>query len=250
MNLASAGRRNRNQEREKELRKQGWHPERKVHPDTSDDADRADKTCVGRGSWMVARLLEEIEFGMARGELIHERTTHSVIGAFFQVYNALGFGFLEAVYASALERELRDRGHKVGREVLAPVRYKGELVARQRLDMLVDEKLVVEVKSTYELHGAAPRQVYNYLRGTGLRLGLLLHFGPTPKFYRILCHQPSTSSSTLIYPHDPRHPKYPDEPSVLDAGPAYAVDRPAIVGGRADSDDPDDVDDADSTGSP
>jgi GxxExxY protein len=195
---------------------------------------------------MRARPLEGIDLGMAQRELIYEKTTHSVIGAFFQVYNALGFGFLEAVYTSALERELRDRGHKVGREVLAPVRYKGELIARQRLDMLVDEKLVVEVKSTYELHGAAPRQVYNYLRGTGLRLGLLLHFGPTPKFYRILCHQPSTSSSTLIYPHDPRHPKYPDEPSVLDASPTYAVDRPVIHGGSADADYPDD---ADSTGS-
>jgi GxxExxY protein len=196
---------------------------------------------------MGARRLEGIELGMAQGDLIYEKTTHSVIGAFFHVYNALGFGFLEAVYTSALERELRDRGHKVGREVLAPVRYKGELVARQRLDMVVDENLVVEVKSTYELHGAAPRQVYNYLRGTGLRLGLLLHFGPTPKFYRILCRQPSTSSSTLIYPHDPRHPKYPDEPSVLDASLADAIVDPETVG---DSEDADHPNDADSTGPP
>jgi len=235
------------QGRERQLRTPGWHPERKVHPDTSDDADRADKTCVGRRSCMVARWLEGRELGMAQGDLIYEKTTHSVIAAFFHVYNALGFGFLEAVYTSALERELRDRGHKVGREVLAPVRYKGELVARQRLDMIVDETLVVEVKSTYELHGAAPRQVYNYLRGTGLRLGLLLHFGPTPKFYRILCRQPSTSSSTLIYPHDPRHPKYPDEPSVLDAGPTYAVDRPVSDGVSAAADR---ADDSDGTGSP
>jgi GxxExxY protein len=188
---------------------------------------------------MWAFPLERIDLGMAQGDLIYEKTTHSVIGAFFDVYNGLGFGFLEAVYTSALERELRDRGHKVGREVLAPVRYKGELVARQGLDMVVDETLVVEVKSTYELHGAAPRQVYNYLRGTGLRLGLLLHFGPTPKFYRILCRQPSTSSSTLIYPHDPRHPKYPDETSVLDARHADEVVRPMRVGDSADADDAD-----------
>ena len=162
---------------------------------------------------------------MARGELIYERLTHSVVGAFFDVYNGLGFGFLEAVYTTALERELRDRGHKVGREVLAPVRYKGETVARQRLDMVVDRKLVVEVKSTYDLHGSAPRQVYNYLRGTGLQIGLLLHFGPQPKFYRIFCSKPSTASPTLIYPKHPGHPKYPDEPSVLDAGPVYAVNR-------------------------
>jgi GxxExxY protein len=179
---------------------------------------------------------------MAQGELIYERLTHSVIGAFFDVYNGLGFGFLEAVYTTALERELRDRGHRVGREVLAPVRYKGELVARQRLDMVVDETLVVEVKSTYELHGAAPRQVYNYLRGTGLRLGLLLHFGPQPKFYRIFCSKPSTASPALIYPNNPGHPKYPDEPSVLDVSHHDAVDRPENGDSRTDADHPDDAD--------
>jgi GxxExxY protein len=166
---------------------------------------------------MTALRLPSPRYGMARGELVYERLTHSVIGAFFDVYNTLGFGFLENVYVMALERELRERGHKVGREVFAPVIYKGEMIARQRLDMVVDEKLVVEVKSTYELHGAAPRQVYNYLRATGLQLGLLLHFGPNPKFYRILCRKPSTSSSTLIYPNDQGHSKNPDEPFVLDA---------------------------------
>jgi GxxExxY protein len=154
---------------------------------------------------------------MARGELVYERLTHSVIGAFFDVYNTLGFGFLENVYVMALERELRERKHQVGREVFAPVTYKGEMIARQRLDMVVDEKLVVEVKSTYELHGAAPRQVYNYLRATGLQLGLLLHFGPRPQFYRILCRKPSTASSQLVYQNDPGYLKHPDDPSVLDA---------------------------------
>ena len=54
---------------------------------------------------------------MARNELIEERLTHSVIGAFYEVYNTLGYGFLEHLYKAALERELRDRGHRVGREV-------------------------------------------------------------------------------------------------------------------------------------
>jgi GxxExxY protein len=232
-----------------QLRTYVWHPERKVHPDTSDDSDGADKTCGGCGGWMMLAAALKTSSIMAQGELIYERLTHSVIGAFFEVYNGLGFGFLEAVYTTALERELRDRGHKVGREVLAPVRYKGETVARQRLDMVVDEKLVVEVKSTYDLHGSAPRQVYNYLRGTGLHVGLLLHFGPHPKFYRIFCGKPSTSSPTLIYPNNQSHPKYPDEPSVLDASPMYAVERPEIAGGSADVDHPDDAD-TDGTGSP
>ena len=241
MNLALACRRDWHQERDKELRTQGWHPERKVHPDTSDDADRADKTRGGRGEPMIRREAWRTPSVMARGELIYERLTHSVIGAFFDVYNGLGFGFLESVYTTALERELRDRGHQVGREVLAPVRYKGEIVARQRLDMVVDTRLVVEVKSTYDLHGSAPRQVYNYLRGTGLHVGLLLHFGPQPKFYRIFCSKPSTSSHTLIYPNNPGHPKYPDEPSVLDASRTDTVDCTVTDGASANPDDADSV---------
>jgi GxxExxY protein len=250
MNLALGCRRDWHQERDEELRRHGWHQERRVHPDESEDPDRADWICGGRGegmgrswSWMAASV-------MARGELIYERLTHSVIGTFFDVYNTLGFGFLEAVYSAALERELRDRGHEVGREVYVPVFYRGEEIARQRLDIVVDRKLVVEIKSTYELHGAAPRQVYNYLRGTRLRLGLILHFGPTPKFYRIFCDRPSTSSQRLIYPHNPGLPTHPGETSVLGASHTDAVDRPAIVGVNADSNHLDDVHDADSTGSP
>jgi GxxExxY protein len=62
--------------------------------------------------------------------------------------------------------------------------YKGEELAYQRLDMIVDDVLIVEVKSTAELHKGAKRQVYNYLRATNLEVGLLLHFGPEPKPYR------------------------------------------------------------------
>ncbi len=126
-------------------------------------------------------------FGMTRGELILEGLTYSVVGAFFEVYNALGFGFLEQLYVTALERELLARGHCVGREVSVPVFYKGDELGRQRLDMIVDEVLVVEAKATYELPGVATRQVHNYLRATNLKLGLLLHFGPEPKFHRVLC---------------------------------------------------------------
>lgn len=122
---------------------------------------------------------------MAR-ELIEEALTHSVIGAFFEVYNTLGFGFLEHIYVMALQRELIARGHRVAREVGVSVMYKGEELGNQRLDMVVDAKLVVETKSTYELHKAAQRQVYNYLRATGLEVGLLLHFGPEPRFYRLI----------------------------------------------------------------
>jgi GxxExxY protein len=122
---------------------------------------------------------------VARIDLLQEERTQSVIGAFYEVYNTLGFGFLEHFYAMAMERELLARGHRVAREVGVRVHYKGEELGEQRLDMIVDEKLVVEIKSTFRLHRAAPRQVYNYLKATRLEVGLLLHFGPSPTFYRL-----------------------------------------------------------------
>jgi GxxExxY protein len=131
---------------------------------------------------------------MGHLELIEEKLTHSVIGAFFDVYNTLGFGFLEHIYVMAMERELVARGHRVAREVGVNVFYKGELLGTQRLDMVIDEKLVVEVKSTYELHRAATRQLHNYLRGTNLDVGLLLHFGPEAKFHRLICRSPKKES--------------------------------------------------------
>lgn len=93
---------------------------------------------------------------MARVQLIHEPLTRSVIGAFFEVYNALGFGFLEQVYVLAMERELVSRRHRVSREVTVRVYYKGVALGTQRLDMIVDDVLIVETKSTYDLH-RAPR---------------------------------------------------------------------------------------------
>ena len=80
--------------------------------------------------------------------LIQEELTHSVIGAFFDVYNTLGYGFLEHVYGMALERKLLARGHAVGREVSVNIAYKGVTLTSQRLDFVVDERLVVETKST------------------------------------------------------------------------------------------------------
>jgi len=122
-----------------------------------------------------------------RVDLIERALTGSVIGAFYEVYNALGFGFLEHLYSMALERELRGRGHSVARELRVNVMYKGEILGTQRLDMVVENRLIIEIKSTYELRPSASRQVYNYLRGTNLEVALLLHFGPEPRVHRMVC---------------------------------------------------------------
>ena len=134
---------------------------------------------------------------MAR-ELFEGRLTRSVIGAYYEVYNNLGFGFLERFYVTAMERELLERGHKVAREVSINVLYKGQELGSQRLDLIVDERLVVETKASSELHKSATRQLYNYLRATNLELGLLLHFGPEAKFYRVICRNPEQNPEHLI----------------------------------------------------
>jgi GxxExxY protein len=124
---------------------------------------------------------------VARVELYEGKLTHSVIGAFYEVHNNLGFGFLERLYVMALERELLQRGHRVAREVSVNVFYKGQELGSQRLDLIVNERLVIETKAASELHKSATRQLYNYLKATNLELGLLLHFGPEARFYRVIC---------------------------------------------------------------
>jgi GxxExxY protein len=119
--------------------------------------------------------------------LLEEKLSHSVIGAFFEVYRALGFGFREYIYALALERELIARGHRVDREVAVMVYYKGEPLARQTLDLIVDEKLVVENKATERLHPTGTLQLFSYLCATNLEVGLLLHYGRAPRFFRVIC---------------------------------------------------------------
>lgn len=119
--------------------------------------------------------------------LFQDALTRSVIGAFFDVHRDLGFGFREYVCALALERELKARGHRVDREVAVVVYYRGEPLALQMLDMIVDAKVVVEMKATDSLHPGAKGQLFSYLCTTNLEVGLLLHFGRQPKFYRVIC---------------------------------------------------------------
>ena len=118
--------------------------------------------------------------------MIDEELTYSVIGAFFAVQKGLGNGFLENVYQSALEYELRKRGHAVTRELPVAIYYDGIEIARQRLDLVVDGRLIVEAKATKLLHNEAKAQLYSYLRATNLEVGLLLHFnGRGGDFYRL-----------------------------------------------------------------
>jgi GxxExxY protein len=110
----------------------------------------------------------------------------SVIGGFYSVYNYFGYGLGESSYAGALEYELIDRGHAVVRELAVDISYKGRHVAWQRLDMVVDNRIILEVKATEVLPPHAKRQLINYLAVTTFPLGFLLHFGPEPRFHRFI----------------------------------------------------------------
>ena len=129
-------------------------------------------------------LPELLVYDARMRHVFDERLVYAIIGAFFDVYNYFGYGLLEALYVAALERELRSKLN-VRREVWVPVAYKGEQIGVQRIDMLVEDRVIIEAKSTKDLSLTANRQLYNYLRATKLGTGVLLHFGPEARFYRV-----------------------------------------------------------------
>jgi len=103
--------------------------------------------------------------------------SYLIRGAIFEVYNNLGAGLLESVYVSALEFELNVKGINVKREVPIPVNYKSvKLDLGFRLDLLVEDKVIIEVKSVENLAEVHHKQVLTYLKITGLKLGILVNF--------------------------------------------------------------------------
>jgi GxxExxY protein len=119
--------------------------------------------------------------------LLCEAITGAVIGSFRDVHRELGFGYRERIYGLAMERDLTAKGHQVDREVAVMVYFRGEPLARQVLDMIIDERVVVEMKATERLHPHASHQLFSYLCATQLEVGLLLHFGHEPKVHRMIC---------------------------------------------------------------
>jgi GxxExxY protein len=116
--------------------------------------------------------------------LVHGDLTREIIGGFYEVYNTFGYGFLESVYSRALYLELTSRGLHVQREVPIDVYYKGQRVGKFRVDMLVEYRVVIETKASRWVVQADRDQLLNCLRSSCLEVGLLLHFGPRPRFHR------------------------------------------------------------------
>lgn len=117
--------------------------------------------------------------------MAEHRLTGAIIECFLTVYNALDIGMLESVYRNALLVELARHGLNGRTEVPINVVYRDAEVGFFRMDLLVEEKIAVEVKATELLSPIAKRQLLNYLRVSSLDVGLLLHFGPEPKVHRL-----------------------------------------------------------------
>jgi GxxExxY protein len=122
----------------------------------------------------------------AGGNLLYGEVTEQVIAAFYNAYNALGYGLLETVYRRAMCVGLRKVGVEVESEVPYSVYYLGENVGNYRADLVVQQRIIVECKAVEHVLVVHEAQVLNYLRASGLRVGLLLNFGPKPSFRRFM----------------------------------------------------------------
>ena len=131
-------------------------------------------------------------------ELLHQETTDQIIKAFYKVYNTLGFGFLEKVYENALSAELITRGIQVETQKRLEVYYEDQLVGEYFADIVVEEKIILELKSAESLHPAHEAQLMNYLKATEIEVGLLLNFGVKPEFKRKLFTNSRKSFRTKI----------------------------------------------------
>ena len=112
-------------------------------------------------------------------EILFKQLSYAIIGAAMEVHTLLGSGFLEAVYQAALEKELGLRGIPFERKVKLPVSYKGDLIGEYQADLVVDGKIVVEIKSVSRLTSAHDAQAIHYLATTGLQLAIIINFGET-----------------------------------------------------------------------
>jgi GxxExxY protein len=114
-------------------------------------------------------------------EILYKEESYEILGACFEVYRNMGCGFLEAVYQECLELEFTERGIPFVPRRKLQIAYKGRVLEQAyEADFICYEKIIVELKALSHLAGEHSAQVWNYLKATGLRLGLLINFGHHP----------------------------------------------------------------------
>jgi len=119
-------------------------------------------------------------------EFLHKRLSDSILKAYYEVYNELGYGFLEKVYQNAMYFELKSQGFKVEAQKLIKVYYKSQLVGDYFADLLIEDSIILELKACECLMDEHQAQLLNYLKATEVEIGLLLNFGSSPEFKRFI----------------------------------------------------------------
>jgi len=114
----------------------------------------------------------------------HEELTKQIIACAYKVHNTLGAGFLEKVYENSLKIELQKSGFEVYQQYPINVYYSGQLVGEYYADLLVNNLIIIELKAVENLQPLYETQLVNYLKGTGLDIGLLINFGSSVEVKR------------------------------------------------------------------
>lgn len=138
--------------------------------------------------------------------LLHESVSRAVIHAFKQVHAELGHGFLESVYSAAMSVALHELGCRVDREMPVEVAFRGRRVGVFRVDLLVDNRVCVELKVCRTLHKVHEAQLLNYLRASRIEVGLLLNFAPHAEFRRFILTNDRKALRPLSATTRPRSP--------------------------------------------
>jgi GxxExxY protein len=118
--------------------------------------------------------------------LLHKSITDGILKVYYDVYNQLGYGFLEKVYQNAMYFELKAKGYKVEAQKPIKVYFKKQLVGEYYSDLIVEDKVIIELKATELIMNVHVAQIINYLKATPIEVGLLLNFGEEPEFKRLI----------------------------------------------------------------
>jgi GxxExxY protein len=119
-------------------------------------------------------------------EIIHKELTDKIIGCFFKVYNTLGYGFLEKVYENSMMIELANSSLNADSQVEIKTYYEKQIVGIYYADIIVEEKVILELKAHKSLREEDYAQLLHYLKASDIKLGLLMNFGRKPEFKRIV----------------------------------------------------------------
>jgi GxxExxY protein len=114
----------------------------------------------------------------------HQDLTKAIIGIYYDVYNELGYGFLEKVYHNAMIIELKARGYEVENQKKLNVFYKKEIIGEYIPDIIINQSVIIELKCVEYMVESHECQLLNYLKATDCEVGLLLNFGKDPQFIR------------------------------------------------------------------